>query len=256
MAPQVTIPPPPMPANRPRQGDAASASVGSGRPTASSASRAAHRAAGSLPLACGASDFVVTKLGQNPLRQDRSVLQLVGLMRRLRPCSVSTGSMAMQCDCAVQSPQFSQTRSLITTRVSAADQLAALAAPALLGGADLVVDDRADAGVLAHPPLHRVEVIAPVAQRARRQCGSGGKPGRVISHHGDQADALRGQLLGDLEHRRPALRRLAAGHRHGVVEQDLVGDRRSGPRRLGGSPAGRSAGRCRPPCWRTCAARR
>ncbi len=57
----------------------------------------------------------VTKLGQKPFRQDRSTLQLVGLMRRLRPSSVSTGSIAMQPDWVEQSPQFSQTASLMTT---------------------------------------------------------------------------------------------------------------------------------------------
>ncbi len=62
----------------------------------------------------------MTKEGQNPFRQDRSVLQLVGEMRRLRPYSVSIGSMAMQCDCTVQSPQFSQTRWLMLTFTSAA----------------------------------------------------------------------------------------------------------------------------------------
>ena len=81
-----------------------------------------------LPLACHcvvgirqrrAGPAWVTKLGQKPFRQDRSALQLVGLIRRLRPCSVSTGSMAMQLDCTVQSPQFSQTSWLIITGGSA-----------------------------------------------------------------------------------------------------------------------------------------
>ena len=39
-------------------------------------------------------------------------------MRRLRPSSVSTGSIEMQFDCTEQSPQPSQTPSLITTRRS------------------------------------------------------------------------------------------------------------------------------------------
>ncbi len=60
----------------------------------------------------------VTKDGQNPLRQERSVLQAEGETRRLRPYSVSTGSIATQFDCAVQSPQFSQTRGLISTVVA------------------------------------------------------------------------------------------------------------------------------------------
>ena len=44
---------------------------------------------------------------------------------------------------------------------------------------------------------------------------------------GDDHDALRafgGDLAGNLRHREPAVIGLAAGHRHRVVEQDLVGD--------------------------------
>ena len=112
-APQVTIPPPPMPANRPRHGSGARA--GPGRAAISASSCASH---GLATAANGA--VVVTKLGQNPLRHDRSVLQLVGLIRRFRPYAVAIGSIAMQLLCAVQSPQFSQTRASITTRASAA----------------------------------------------------------------------------------------------------------------------------------------
>lgn len=63
---------------------------------------------------------MVTKDGQKPLRQERSVLQEDGATRRLRPYSVSIGSIATQLDWAVQSPQFSQTRGLMSTVVSAA----------------------------------------------------------------------------------------------------------------------------------------
>ena len=115
-APAVTMPPPPMPANNPRHGVARSGSTGSVSPAASSSSRARQACASSC---FGASVADVTKEGQNPFRQDRSVLQLVGEMRRLRPYSVSTGSMAMQWDCAVQSPQFSHTRVLMLTFTSA-----------------------------------------------------------------------------------------------------------------------------------------
>lgn len=43
------------------------------------------------------------------------MLQLFWLMRRLRPKSVSTGSTDRQFDCTEQSPQPSQTSSLMTT---------------------------------------------------------------------------------------------------------------------------------------------
>ena len=111
MAPAVTMPPPPIPANNPRQTPRVG-SVGSGRQAANSASRFCHDTSATGALGAPGS---VTKLGQNPFRQDRSTLQLVGLMRRLRPRSVSTGSIAMQLDCTEQSPQFSQTASLMTT---------------------------------------------------------------------------------------------------------------------------------------------
>ncbi|MDT4863014.1 hypothetical protein FQZ97_977020 [compost metagenome] len=58
----------------------------------------------------------VTKLGQKPLTQEKSLLQLLWLMVRLRPNSVSSGSTDRQLLCTLQSPQPSHTSSLITTR--------------------------------------------------------------------------------------------------------------------------------------------
>ena len=58
----------------------------------------------------------VTKLGQKPFRQEKSLLQLDWLMARLRPNSVSSGSTDRQWDCSEQSPQPSHTRSLMSTR--------------------------------------------------------------------------------------------------------------------------------------------
>ena len=46
------------------------------------------------------------------------MLQVFWLMRRLRPNSVSTGSTLRQLLCTLQSPQPSQTSSLITTRLA------------------------------------------------------------------------------------------------------------------------------------------
>ncbi len=59
---------------------------------------------------------------------------------RLRPNSVSTGITERQFDCTLQSPQPSQTSSLMKTRCLRIGERAALAAAALLGGAGLVVD--------------------------------------------------------------------------------------------------------------------
>jgi hypothetical protein len=47
-----------------------------------------------------------------------SLLQVLWLMRRLRPNSVSSGSTLTQLLCTPQSPQPSHTNSLITTRVA------------------------------------------------------------------------------------------------------------------------------------------
>ena len=60
----------------------------------------------------------VTKLGQKPLRQLVSLLQVLWLMVRLRPKSVSSGSTDRQFDCTPQSPQPSHTSSLIITRTA------------------------------------------------------------------------------------------------------------------------------------------
>jgi len=57
----------------------------------------------------------VTKLGQNPFTQEKSLLQVLWLMRRLRPNSVSTGSTDRQLEATPQSPQPSHTSSLMTT---------------------------------------------------------------------------------------------------------------------------------------------
>jgi len=60
----------------------------------------------------------VTKLGQKPLVQEKSLLQVLWLMVRLRPNSVSSGSTLRQLLCTLQSPQPSHTASLMTTRLA------------------------------------------------------------------------------------------------------------------------------------------
>ena len=60
----------------------------------------------------------MTKLGQKPLRQEKSLLHEDWLMRRLRPNSVSSGSTERQFDFSLQSPQPSHTISLITARTA------------------------------------------------------------------------------------------------------------------------------------------
>ena len=58
----------------------------------------------------------MAKEGQNPFTQLKSLLQLDWLILRLRPSSVSAGSIEIQFDCTPQSPQPSQTAGLIMTR--------------------------------------------------------------------------------------------------------------------------------------------
>ena len=64
----------------------------------------------------GAAPWTVTKLGQKPFTQEKSLLQFDWSILRLRPNSVSTGVTDMQLDRSEQSPQPSHTRSLIRTR--------------------------------------------------------------------------------------------------------------------------------------------
>src|SRR5437763_11241158 len=59
----------------------------------------------------------VTKLGQKPLRQEKSLLQLDWSIVRLRPSSVSSGFTETQFDWSEQSPQPSHTASLMKTRL-------------------------------------------------------------------------------------------------------------------------------------------
>ena len=89
-------------------------------------SSAACRGSGKLGSAAAASGrgglrFAprsVTKLGQKPFKQLKSWLHDDWLMRRLRPNSVSSAITDRQFDCTLQSPQPSQTSSLMTTRRS------------------------------------------------------------------------------------------------------------------------------------------
>src|SRR5258706_16471850 len=59
----------------------------------------------------------VTKLGQKPRRHDMSLLHDDWSIARLRPNSVSIGTIDTQFDCTPQSPQPSHTVSLMITRL-------------------------------------------------------------------------------------------------------------------------------------------
>ena len=102
----------------------------------------------------------MTKLGQKPLRQEKSLLQLDWSIVRLRPNSVSSG---LHRD-AVR--LLRAIAAALAHRLVDEDALrrigirAALAAAALLGGAGLVVDQDGQARDLAQLALHRVELVA------------------------------------------------------------------------------------------------
>ena len=109
----VTTPVPPTPSMIDDQPSLSSGNcAGSGTPSSGSAFPAMPSALRIL------APCTVTKDGQKPLTQEKSLLQLDWSMRRLRPNSVSTGWIETQFDCTPQSPQPSQTSSLMMTRLS------------------------------------------------------------------------------------------------------------------------------------------
>src|SRR3954470_22219611 len=110
--PMVITPVPPMPVTNTPYCPASSGGAGSASGGESSADFAAERPFFRRP------PCTVTKLGQNPLTQEKSLLHEDWLMARLRPNSVSSGSTDRQFDCTLQSPQPSHTISLITARMA------------------------------------------------------------------------------------------------------------------------------------------
>ena len=110
----VTTPVPPTPVTitaklRSRVGRAGSGI--SPAPRASASSRIGSAFFGWAPC-------TVTKDGQKPFTQEKSLLQFDWSIWRLRPNSVSSGCTETQFDCTPQSPQPSQTSSLTMTRLS------------------------------------------------------------------------------------------------------------------------------------------
>ena len=111
-APMVTTPVPPTPVIRMFQGwSRLLRNCGSGRFTSRSLLPVPLRLRRPPPL-------MVTKLGQKPFTQLKSLLQLDWSISRLRPYSVSLGSTATQFDFTPQSPQPSQTSELIAVRLA------------------------------------------------------------------------------------------------------------------------------------------
>ncbi|OPZ02648.1 MAG: hypothetical protein BWZ09_02526 [Alphaproteobacteria bacterium ADurb.BinA305] len=113
-------------------------------------------------------------------------------------------------------------------------QLAALPAPAFLGGAGLVVEDGGGAGDLAELALHAVQFVAVVHRHAGRQRHAGVLLG-LVADDAKARHALADHARHDLQHRVPLgslADLLTAGHGHRVVVEDLVGDVDAGGDRL------------------------
>ena len=116
-APMVTTPVPPTPVIRMFHGwDRSDLNAGAG----SEASRSAALAF--LPLR-GLPPCTVTKLGQKPSTQRKSLLQFDWSISRLRPNSVSFGSTDTQKLFTPQSPQPSQTSVLTIVRLAGSGSL-------------------------------------------------------------------------------------------------------------------------------------
>ena len=181
--------------------------------------------------------------------------------RTSSPCCSSTGRSCASCrarsraaatatqfDCTEQSPQPSQTALVDEEAPRRIDQLALLPAPALLGGAGLLVDqDRSRPGI-----SRRRRCTASSSARSWNSVPAGnfGRGSRRTSRCRRRArrtlvapSASTWRAIAST--RDDAVDRLAAGHRDGVVEQDLVGDVGPRPRSPGGSRDSPSGSRCR-----------
>ena len=126
--------------------------------------------------------------GQSPARQEKSRLQDDWSIFVLRPYSVSTGWTDRQLDFLPQSPQPSQTRSLMSTRLVGCRRLAPPTLATLLGRALLVVDQHGDAGNGGELPLCLEQVVPMTYVGLWPQLPSYG--GHVVGCHDDAGDAL------------------------------------------------------------------
>src|SRR5579863_1352839 len=113
--PIVTTPVPPTPVTRIPYGLASAGSTGCGS-VAKSGSAALSPIAAWGFLTCAPS--AVTKLGQKPFTHEKSLLHDDWLILRFAPSGVSSGSTDKQFDCTEQSPQPSQTASLMNARLA------------------------------------------------------------------------------------------------------------------------------------------
>ena len=115
----------------------------------------------------GLAPCTVTKDGQKPFTQEKSLLQLDWSIWRLRPYSVSSGCTATQFDLDRSNHRSPRRRArLMITRLSGSGNCAPLAAAALFRGAGLVVDHHRDAADLRKLTLHALDFVAMVDRHA------------------------------------------------------------------------------------------
>ena len=131
---------------------------------------------------------------------------------------------------AALADQLVDDHALVGVRVGAA-----LAPPALLGGAGLVVEQERDAGGRGQFALDGVELVAMVQRRAGRPLRARRIFAGVVADDGDALHALGRDLPCHLVGREMPFRLLAAGHGDGVVVEQLVGEGNAG----GDGPADR-----------------
>src|SRR5207342_1667802 len=104
------------------------------------------------------------------------------------------------------------------------DHLAALAAAALFRSAGLVVNDDGDAGQFAQALGHGIEFVAMQEFHAVREDLRLRPFFDVVGEYDDRLHAFAAHLVRDIGHGQRAVDRLAAGHRHRIVVENLVGD--------------------------------
>src|SRR5204863_7767552 len=105
---------------------------------------------------------------------------------------------------------------------------AAFAAPAFFRGAGLVVDERSDARNSGKLALHRHELIAVVYSQPARPIFVLRIFPRLVRDDDNALDAFGRDLARDLGNGEAAVVGLTPRHRHGIIEQNLVGDVHAG----------------------------
>src|SRR5882724_11347777 len=101
---------------------------------------------------------------------------------------------------------------------------AALAAAAFLGSAGLVVDDCGDPGDLPQFALNRIELVTVAHYSPTPEIDARRVFLWLVGNDDNAPNPFGCKLSGQHRHSQTAIDRLTAGHRHGVVEKQLVGN--------------------------------